>query len=58
MKKDVIILVARIFLSIVGLACFVVCIAQHGENQTLLWLGFILNTIAFLLSLTSRKKEQ
>lgn len=58
MKKDMIVLIVRIFLSIVGLACFAVCIAQQGENQILLWTGFVLNIIAFLLSLISRKNKQ
>lgn len=56
--KDMIVLVVRIILSIVGLVCFAVCIAQHGENQVLLSAGFVLTTIAFLLSLISRKKEK
>ena len=56
--KDMIVLVVRMILSIVGLVCFAVCIAQHGENQVLLSAGFVLTTIAFLLSLISRKKEK
>lgn len=58
MKKDMIVLIVRIFMSIVGLACLAVCIAQPGENQLLLWTGFILNIIAFMLSCVSRKKDK
>lgn len=58
MKKDMIVLVVRIILSVVALACFAVCIAQQGKNQVLLSAGFVLNIIAFLLSLVSRKKEK
>lgn len=58
MKKDMIILAVRIILSIVALACFAVCIAQQDKNQVLLSAGFVLTTIAFLLSLVSRKNEK
>lgn len=57
MKKDMIVLIVRIFISIVGLICLAVCIAHPGENQVLLSAGFVLNTIAFLLSCISRKSK-
>lgn len=58
MKKDMIVLVVRIILSIVGIACLAACIAQQGENQVLLWIGSVLNIIAFLLSFVSQKDKQ
>lgn len=58
MKKEMIVSVVRIFISVVGLACLAVCIARPGENPVLLSAGFALNTIAFLLSCISRKKDK
>lgn len=58
MKKDMIVLIVRIFISLVGLICLAVCIAQSGENQVLLSAGFTLNVIAFLLSCISRKTDK
>lgn len=58
MKKDMIVLIARIFISIVGLICLAVYMAQPGENQVLLAAGFTLIAIAIVLSRVSRKKAQ
>lgn len=58
MKKDMIVLISRIFISVVGLICLVVCIAQPGENKVLLSAGFTLNTIALLLSCISTRKDK
>lgn len=58
MKIDMIVLIARIFISLVGLICLAVCIAQPDKNQVLLSAGFTLNTIALLLSCISRKKDK
>lgn len=56
--KDMIVLIARIFISLVGLICLAICIARPDENQALLTVGTTLNLIAFLLSLVSRKKDK
>lgn len=58
MKKNMIVLIVRLFISIVGLACLAVYIAQPDKNQVLLSAGFTLNTIALLLSCIPRKKDK
>ena len=54
MKKDMIVLIVRIFLFIVGIAA--VCIGYNETDQTLLYAGVTCNSIAFLLSFVSRRK--
>jgi uncharacterized membrane protein YfcA len=56
MKKDMIILIVRIILSIVGIVS--VCVGHNEANQILLYVGLFCIIIAFLLSLISRKKTK
>ena len=56
MAKEVIILIVRIFLFIIGIAA--VCIGHNEADQTLLYTGVTFTTLAFMLSCISRKKEK
>jgi uncharacterized membrane protein YfcA len=56
MKKDMIILIVRIILSIVGIVS--VCVGHNEANQILLYVGLFCIIIAFLLSLISRNKTK
>lgn len=58
MEKDTIVLISRIFISVVGFICLAVCIAQPGENKLLLSAGLTLNTIALLSSCISTRKDK
>ena len=56
MKKDMIILIVRIILSIVGIVS--VCVGHNEANQILLYVGLFCIIIAFLLSLISKKENK
>lgn len=47
MKKDMIVLIVRIFMSLVGLVCLAFCIARPGENQVLLSEALLLIQLHF-----------
>ena len=55
MLKEILTLIVRIFLFIVGIAA--VCVGYTQSNQTLLYAGVTFTAIAFLLSCLSRKKD-
>lgn len=44
-------------LAIMGLVSISLCIFQQGENQVLLWLGLMCNSIAFLLYCIANRKK-
>ena len=56
MVKEIIVLIVRIFLFIVGIAA--ICVGHSEANQTLLYAGVTLAAIAFLLSCISRRKSK
>lgn len=56
MSREIIILIVRIFLFVVGIAA--VCAGHNDADQTLLYAGVVLTTVAFLLSCISRKKDK
>lgn len=56
MAKEIMVLVVRIFLFIIGIAA--VCVGRRTANQVLLYAGIIFTAIAFLLSCISRKKDE
>ena len=56
MKKDMIVLIVRIFLLVVGIAA--VCVGYNEVNQTLLYAGLTFNSISFLLSFASKKDSK
>ena len=56
MKKEVIVLVVRIILYMVGIIA--ICVGHNEANQTLLYAGVTFTSLAFLLSCTSRKKDK
>ena len=56
MAKGIITLIVRIFLFVVGIVS--VCVGHGRENQTLVYGGVTLMTIAFLLSCVSGKKDK
>lgn len=58
MNKGLILPVIRILLSLTGLVSLAVCIAQPGENQVLLWLGLMCNSIAFILYCIANRKKK
>ena len=55
MVKEIIVLLARIFLFLAGIAA--VCAGQREANQTLTYAGVTFMAVAFLLSCISRKKR-
>lgn len=44
-------------IAIIGLVSISLCIFQQGENQVLLWLGLMCNSIAFLLYCIANRKK-
>ena len=56
MAKEIIVLLVRIFLFIVGIAA--VCVGHSEANQALLYAGVTLTVVAFLLSCISRKMDK
>lgn len=56
MAKEIMVLVVRIFLFIIGIAA--VCVGHNTANQVLLYAGITFTAIAFLLSCISRKKDE
>lgn len=58
MSQRRILSIIGILFAIMGLVSISLCIFLQGENQVLLWLGLMCNSIAFLLNcVTSRKKK-
>lgn len=57
MKKDMIVLIVRVFMSLAGLICLALCIALPSENQALLSAGLALNTIALILSFMPKRDK-
>lgn len=45
-------------IAIIGLVSISLCIFQQGENQVLLWLGLMCNSIAFLLYCIANRKKK
>ena len=56
MAKEIITLIVRIFLFVVGIVS--VCVGHSRANQVLVYGGVTLMTIAFLLSCVSGKKDK
>lgn len=47
-----------ILLVVIAISCFSICIYQEGQNKTLLSIGLLCNSLAFLIyCLTIRKKR-
>lgn len=56
MVKEIIVLLARIFLFLAGIAA--VCAGHRETNQTLTYAGATFMAVAFLLSCISRKRDK
>ena len=56
MAKEIITLIVRIFLFIVGIA--LICVGNNQSNTTLLYGGITLTSLAFLFSCISGKKDK
>lgn len=57
MSKKRILFFVRLLLAVTGIVCITFCIFSQGDNQVLLSLGLMCNSISLLL-MPSRKKEE
>lgn len=58
MSQRRILSIIGIVVAIIGLVSIALCIFNQGDNQVLLWLGLMCNSVAFFLYCISNRKKK